>query len=160
MGVEHPVTTMNKDTERGYLVHTHTLRLLSQFGHWPTEVLEYNPLKLPTLRILRLASTIPGLAMDNLPPLHLENEIATGLRAASQATDTIRKESRHTIRAQQGTKEYDKPVRQNGKPLHYSNTLLKHLALLWATGTHKWSTILKTKGTHRFFDVSIRLMYQ
>ena len=29
------------------------------------------------------ASTIHGLAMDNLLSLHLENEIATGLRAAS-----------------------------------------------------------------------------
>ena len=80
------------------------------------------PLKLPTLRILRLASTLHGLPMDNLPPLHLENEIATGLRATSQAIDTIRMDSRHTIPSQQGTREYDKLVRQNCKPLHYSNT--------------------------------------
>jgi hypothetical protein len=72
MGVEHLVLTMNKDTERGHLAHAHSLRLLAQFGHWPTEALESNPLKLPTLRILRLASTIHGLAMDNLPSLHHE----------------------------------------------------------------------------------------
>jgi hypothetical protein len=142
MGVEHLVTTMNKDTERGYLAHAHSLRLLTQFGHWPTEALESNPLKLPTLRILRLASTIHGLAMDSLPSLHLENETATGLRAASEATNTTRIESRRTITSQQGTREYDKLVRQNCKPLDYSNTLLKHLAPLWATGTHKWTTIL------------------
>ncbi len=33
MGVEHLVTTMNTDTERGYLADAHTLRLLNQFGH-------------------------------------------------------------------------------------------------------------------------------
>jgi hypothetical protein len=137
MGVEHIVTTMNKDTERGYLAHAHTLRLLTQFGHWPTEALESNPLKLPTLRILRLASTIHGLAMDNIPPLHLDNEIATSLRAASHATYTIRMDNRHTIMSQQGTREYDKLAKQYCKPLHYSKTLLKHLALLRATGTHK-----------------------
>jgi hypothetical protein len=135
MGVEHHVTTMNKDTEREYPAHAHSLRLLTQFGHWPTKALESNPLKLPTLRILRLASTVHGLSMDNLPPLHFENEITTSLsRAASQATYTIRMDSRHTITSQQGTREYDKQVRQNFKPLHYSNTLLKHLAPLWATG--------------------------
>ena len=95
MGVEHLSTAMNKDTERGYLAHAHTHRLLSQFGHWPTEALESNPLKLPTLRILRLTSTIHGLAMENLPPLHLENEVATSLRATSQATNTNRMKSRH-----------------------------------------------------------------
>jgi len=82
--------------------------------------------------------------MDNLPLLHLKNEFATGLRAASQATNTNRIKSRHTITSQQGTREYDKLVRQNCKPRPYSNTLLKHLAPLWATGTHKWSTILTT----------------
>ncbi len=80
--------------------------------------------------------------MDNLPSIHLENEIATSLRAASQATYTIRMESRHTITSQQGDREYDNLVRQSCKPPHYANTLLKHLAPLWATGTHKWSTIL------------------
>jgi hypothetical protein len=126
MDVEHHVTTMNTGTERGYLAHAHSLRLLTQFGsggrqatfgsgnwggrlprgdlwcgnigsglqrarghcpphiagpstqplvhdtrcalltsvvtiflsfftqfgHWPSEALESNPLKLPTLRIL------------------------------------------------------------------------------------------------------------
>ena len=33
MGMEHLVRTMNKDTDRGYLVHSHTLRFLTQFGH-------------------------------------------------------------------------------------------------------------------------------
>ena len=33
MGVDHLVTTMNKDMERGYLAHAHSLRLISQFGH-------------------------------------------------------------------------------------------------------------------------------
>jgi hypothetical protein len=32
MGVKHHVTAMNKDTERGYLICAHTLRLLNQFG--------------------------------------------------------------------------------------------------------------------------------
>ena len=73
MGVEHLVTAMNKDTERGYLAHAHSLRLLTRFGDWPTKALESSPLKLPTLRVLKLASIIHGLAMDNLLPLHIEN---------------------------------------------------------------------------------------
>ena len=61
MGIEHLINTMNKDTERGFLAHAHTLRVLIQFNHWPTEALESNPLKLPTLRMLRLANNIDGL---------------------------------------------------------------------------------------------------
>ena len=58
MGIEHLIHTMNKDTERGFLANSHTLRILKQFNPWPTEALDSNPLKLPMLRILRLASTI------------------------------------------------------------------------------------------------------
>jgi hypothetical protein len=61
MGIEHLVNTMNKYTERIYLAHSHTLSILTQFNHWLTEALESNPLKLSTLRILRLASTIKDL---------------------------------------------------------------------------------------------------
>jgi hypothetical protein len=67
MGIEHLINTMNKNTERGFLANSHTLRILTQFNHWPTEALESNPLKLPTLRILRLASNIKGLELDKLP---------------------------------------------------------------------------------------------
>jgi hypothetical protein len=69
MGIEHLLNNMNKDTERGYLTYSHTHRLLTQFNHWPTEALESNPLKLPTLRVLRMASAITNLHLDNLPPL-------------------------------------------------------------------------------------------
>ena len=89
MGAEHLATTTNKDTERLYLAHAHTLRLLIQFGHWPTEALESNPLKLPTLRILRLASTIRDFAMDYLPSLQLENKIATSLRNRKPQTPYV-----------------------------------------------------------------------
>ncbi len=61
MGIEHLTRVTNKDTERGFTAHAHVHRLISQFNHWSHEALESNPLKLPTLRILRLASTIPGL---------------------------------------------------------------------------------------------------
>ena len=61
MGIEHLIRNMNKDTERGYLAHSHALHILTQFNHWPTEALEPSPLKLPTLRIFHLASSIKGL---------------------------------------------------------------------------------------------------
>jgi hypothetical protein len=102
----------------------------------------FEPPEATTLRILRLASSIKGLELKNLPPLSQENEIANSLRAASQATDTTRRDNRRTIQCQQGTKEYDKLVRHHCKPLQYSNTLLKHLAPLWETWIHKWSKIL------------------
>ena len=61
MGIEHLTLVMNKDSDRGVTAHAHAHRLLSQYNHWPREALESIPLKLPTLRILRLASNIPGL---------------------------------------------------------------------------------------------------
>ncbi len=70
MGIEHLTRVMNKDSEREFTAHAHVHRLLSQFNHWPREAMEPNLLRLPTLRILRLASHIPGLAFDGLPPLH------------------------------------------------------------------------------------------
>jgi len=33
MGIEPLINTMNKDTERGFLAHSHTLRILTQFNH-------------------------------------------------------------------------------------------------------------------------------
>ncbi len=61
MGIDHLTSVLNKDTERGFAAHAHVYRLLSQINHWPHEALESNPLKLLTLYILRLASTLPGL---------------------------------------------------------------------------------------------------
>jgi hypothetical protein len=83
MGIERLINTMNKDTERGFLAHAHTLHILTQFNHCPTEALKSNPLKLPTLRILRLASNIKELELGNIPPLLHNNDKAASLRAAS-----------------------------------------------------------------------------
>ncbi len=66
MGIEHLTRVVNKDSERGFTAHAHVHRLLSQFNHWPWEALESNRLKLPTLRILRLASRIPRLEFEGL----------------------------------------------------------------------------------------------
>jgi hypothetical protein len=80
MGIEYLTRVMTKDTERGFTAHAIVHRLLSQFNHRPRKALEFNPLKLPILRILRLASTIPGLELDRLPSLHQEIDIATSIR--------------------------------------------------------------------------------
>ena len=80
MGIDHLTRVMNKDTNRGFKAHAHVHRLLSQCNYWPHEAIESNPLKLPTLRILRLASAIPGLEFDRLPSLHQEKDIATIIR--------------------------------------------------------------------------------
>ena len=117
MGMEHLIRIMNKDTERGFTAHAHVHRLLSQFNHWPQEVLEPNPVQLPTLCILKLASHIPGLEYDNLPPLHQENDNTTNIRDASIATDNARQDKRASIQGHMGTKEYDKMVQQQCKPL-------------------------------------------
>ena len=130
MGMEHLINTMNKDTERRFLAHSHTLRILTQFNHWPTEALEPNPLKLPTLRILRLANTVKDLELDNIPPLFNSNDIAARLRAASQAVDTVRKGKRQTLQGTMGSKDYDTLVRQQCRPVRYSNNPLKYLAPL------------------------------
>ena len=61
MGIEYLTRVMNKDPERGFTAHAYVNRLLSQFNHWPQKTLESNPLQLPTLRILRLASNIANL---------------------------------------------------------------------------------------------------
>jgi hypothetical protein len=128
MGIEHLTRIMNKDTERGFTAHAHVHRLLFQFNHWPLEALESNPLKLPTIHILRLASHIPGLEYDRLLPLHQDNDITTSIREASIEIDSTRLGKRVLIQGQMGTKEHDKMVRQQYKPIQCSNKILEHLA--------------------------------
>jgi len=83
MGIEHLIRTMNKNTERGFTTHTHFHRIISQLNHWPTEALETTTLKLPTLRILRLANTVLCLELENLPGLQQDKKIATNIKSAS-----------------------------------------------------------------------------
>ena len=99
------ITNMKKDTERGYLAHFQILRILTQFNHWPTEALESNPLKIPLLRILHLASTLKDPELDNPPPLLHTNDVTASLRAASQAVDGDRMEKRHTLQCTMETKD-------------------------------------------------------
>ena len=94
------------------------------------------PFKLRTFRILRLASNIPGLEYDRLPPLYHDNDIPTSIRESSRAIDKARQEKRTTLQGQIGTKEYDKMARQQCKPIQYPTKLLKHLAPLWELGLH------------------------
>ena len=90
IGIENLRSVMNKDMERGLTAYAYVNRLLFQYNHWPHEALESNPLKLPTLRILRLASTIPALKYDRVPPLHHYNVISTSIREALRAIDKSR----------------------------------------------------------------------
>jgi hypothetical protein len=117
MGIEHFTRVMNKDMERRFTAHAHVHRLLSQFNHLPQEALDLSPLKLPTLRILRLAGKIPGLEYIRLPPLNQDNYITTSIPKASRAVNNARQEKRTTLQGQSGTKEYDKLVRQQCKPI-------------------------------------------
>ncbi len=142
MGIEHLLNNINKDTERGYLAYSHTHRIPTQVNNWPTEALESNPHKLPTLRVLRLASTITNLHLDNPPPLTRYNAIATSIRLASQAIDDTRHQKRHNIQGTMGTKNYDTLVRQQCQPINYSNKLLKHLAPLRETGATQWHSLI------------------
>ena len=128
---------MNKDAERGFTAHAHVHRLLSQFNHWPREALESNLLKLPTLRILKLASHILGLEYDNLPPIHQRNAITTSISEASIATKNALQDKRASIQGHMSTKEHDKMARQQCKPIQYSNNIFKHLAPLWELGLNK-----------------------
>jgi hypothetical protein len=41
-----------------------------------------------------------------------------------------------------GTKEHEKMVRQQCKPIQYSNKILKHLAPLWELGLNNWNTLV------------------
>ena len=70
MGIEHLTKVMSKNSERGFTAHAHVHRIITNFNHWPSEALETNHLKLPTLCILRLAGTLPGFKFENLPTLH------------------------------------------------------------------------------------------
>jgi hypothetical protein len=33
IGIEHLINTMNKDTGRGFLAHSHTIHILTKFNH-------------------------------------------------------------------------------------------------------------------------------
>jgi hypothetical protein len=138
---------MNTNSERGFTAHAHVHRIITDFNHWPSEALETNHLKLPTLRILRLAGTLPGFEFENLSSLHQDTDIATYIRSASQTIDQTRQENISTLQGQPGTKEYDKLVRQNCKPLLYSNKLLKHLAPQWETNTCTWHKLITSHHT-------------
>jgi len=94
MGIEHLTHIMNKDSERGFTAHAIVHRLQSQLGYWHLETLESNPLKIPTLRILRHSNTIPGVGFENLPPLLQDNAISTSIRDASQAVNNTRRQDR------------------------------------------------------------------
>jgi hypothetical protein len=87
MGIEHLTRVVNKYSERGFTAHAHVHRLLFKFNHWSRDALESNPLKLLTIRILKLASRIPGLEFDGLPPLRKDNAITTSIREASTEVD-------------------------------------------------------------------------
>ncbi len=80
------------------------------------------------------ASHIPGLENDNLPPLQQDNDITTSIREASKEVDSMRQAKRASIQGQTGTKEHDNTVRQQCKPIQYSNKILKHFAPLWELG--------------------------
>jgi hypothetical protein len=117
MGIEHLTNAMNKNSERGFTTHAHVHKIITNYNHWPSKALETNHLKLPTLRILRLANTISGFEFENLPSLHHDNDIATSIRSASHTIDQIRQENKSTLQGQPGTKEYDKLARHHCKPL-------------------------------------------
>jgi len=127
MKIEDLARIMNKDTERGFTAHAHVHRLLSQFNHWPQEALESDPLKLPTLRILSLASHIPGLEYDRPPPLHKDNDITTSIREASRAVDSARQENVSQYKdkwAQRNTTRWsDNNASRYNTLTIYSNTL-------------------------------------
>jgi hypothetical protein len=46
-----------------------------------------------------------------------------------------------------GTKEFDALVRQQCKPIKYSNNLLKHLAPISETGVYTWNNLLTINHT-------------
>ena len=46
-----------------------------------------------------------------------------------------------------GTKDHDTLVRQQCKPIKYSNNLFKHLDPLWETCIYKWNNLLTIKHT-------------
>jgi len=102
--------------------------------YWPQEALESDPLKLPTLRILRHASNIPGLDYDRMPPLNQDNIVTTSIREASSAVDNARHAKRTALHGHIGTKEHDKIVRQQCKPIQYHKKQLKHLAPYVSSG--------------------------
>ena len=45
-----------------------------------------------------------------------------------------------------GAKEFDALIRQQCKPINYSNKLLKHLAPLCESDVNKWNTLLTVKN--------------
>jgi hypothetical protein len=45
-----------------------------------------------------------------------------------------------------GTKKFDALIRQQCKPINYSNKVFKQLASLWETGVFKWNNLLTVKN--------------
>ena len=69
MGLAHLTRTLNAPTERGTIAFEHVKHLTSTYGAWPEESFDTGKASLPTLRVLRYIQDVPGLELQNLPPL-------------------------------------------------------------------------------------------
>jgi len=68
--------------------------------------------------------------------------ITTSIKEASTEVDNTRQAKRVSIQGQMGTKEYDKMVRKQCKPIQYSNKILEHLPPLWELGLNNWNNLI------------------
>ena len=69
----------------------------------------------------------------------------------------MRQNKRAAIQGQMGTKAHDKQVRQQCKPIQYSNKILKHLAPIWELGQNTWKdliTIQHHKNEHHTLHIA------
>ncbi len=141
MRIEHRTGAMDIDTERGFTAHAHAHRPLSQYTHWTREAPESNPLKLPTLCILRHASTIPGLEFA----YHLSTMITISPQASQRHRErlpTLVKKSvphyKDKYALRNATSSFDNDVNLYNTPQSYSNTSPP----LWELGIHDWNILI------------------
>jgi hypothetical protein len=69
------------------------------------------------------------------------------MRKESKEVDIDRHEKGDTLKAKIGKTEHVKRIRQQFKPLQYSNDLLEHLVPLWEEVIHNWNSLISSRQT-------------
>ncbi len=78
-------------------------------------------------RILSYLRNIPGAEIDNIQFVQSPNQIATTIRAASEAVDQNKAAQRKHIPKNPPPKDYARQLRNQCQPLRYADKLLQHM---------------------------------
>ena len=90
MEINHIPDILNKPTDKGYIAHEHTTRIINTYQHWPKETHKATQAKLSTLRVLSYIQNIPGAELEHILNIQATHNISTSISTSTQYVDEIR----------------------------------------------------------------------